>query len=107
MVWLAPWCVSVGRPTPAAPSYCADVAGARGLQIARDDAPMFGRRWLKAPLPTRQLFLRPAEELARRGFDPFDNFGDLPVLVIEDLAQQEHRPRERRQLLQEHQKCHR
>ena len=85
----------------------AHVAVVGSLHEARDDAPMFGRRWLKAPLPARQLFLRTAEDLATRGFVPFDNFGDLPVLVVEDLAQQEHRPRERRQLLQEHQKCHR
>src|SRR5438128_2117066 len=65
----------------------AHVAVVGSLHEARDDAPMFGRRWLKAPLPARQLFLRTAEDLATRGFVPFDNFGDLPVLVVEDLAQ--------------------
>src|SRR5260221_522644 len=61
-----------------------------------------GRCWEAGPMVAK-MFLRPAEPLATGHFTFAEKGGNFGIVVVEDFAQQEDRPLDRLQLLQQQQ----
>ncbi len=65
-----------------------------------------GRRWKAGPMVAK-MFLRPAEPLATSHFTFAEKGGNLGIVVLEDFAQQEDRPLDGVELLQQQQESER